>query len=327
MDFPISNGIDWIVSIQSIGSWLEWPMEFFTFLGYENFFFLVLPLVYWSIDAGLGVRIAFILATSNYLNSIVKLLFSAPRPYWVSAQVQPLSVESSFGIPSGHAQNSAALWGIMAARVNKPWAWIAALVLALLIGFSRLYLGMHFFQDVIVGWIIGYILLFLFIKFWDPVAAWLKTKTLAQQVMIAFVTSLVMIAIGALNTTRLDAYAFPVEWADNAQRAGPLPDPVSIEGIFTPSGSFFGLAAGLAWMASRGGYQTSGPLEKRAFRYVLGLLGVIILWYGLGEVFPRGDTWFPLILRFIRYSLVGFWVTAGAPWLFFHFKLANYPKM
>jgi hypothetical protein len=102
-----------------------------------------------------------------------------------------------------------------------------------------------------------------------------------------------------------------------------LPEPDSIEGIFTSGGSLFGLAAGAAWIASRGGYRAAGPLEQRALRYVLGLLGVMILWFGLGEVFPRGETLIPLVLRYLRYSLVGFWVTAGAPWLFFHFKLAR----
>lgn len=330
MDILIQNGIDWIIAVQSLGSWLELPMRFFTFLGNENFFFLVLPLVYWSVDAGLGLRVAFVLSASNYLNAIVKVLFAAPRPYWVSARVEPFSVESSFGIPSGHAQNSAALWGIMAAgaqRAGKRWAWIAAFLLALLVGFSRLYLGVHFLHDVLAGWLLGVLILIAFLRFWDPVVVWLKQKTFPQQVLIAFVVSLLMIAIGLFSTLPLNAYIFPLEWTDNALRAGPLPDPVSVENILTSAGSFFGLAAGAAWIASRGGYQTSGPLEQRALRYVIGLIGIMILWYGLGEVFPRGETLIPLILRYIRYFLVGFWVTAGAPWLFFHFKLAGSPKM
>lgn len=327
MDILIQNGINWILAIQSLGSWLEWPMEFFTFLGYENFFFLVLPLVYWSVDARVGLQIAFILTTSNYLNAIVKMLFAAPRPYWVSAQVEPLSAEPSFGIPSGHAQNSAAVWGTIAAAINKRWAWVAAILLTFFIGFSRLYLGMHFLHDVLLGWLLGILLLFAFLRFWDPVAAWLKGKTLSKQVTIAFVVSLLMIAIGFLSGTPLSAYVFPAEWAANALRVGPLPDPVSVGGILTSAGSFFGLASGAAWIASQGGYQTPGPLEKRALRYVIGLIGIMILWYGLGEVFPRGETLIPLILRYTRYSLVGFWVTAGAPWLFFHFKLARQPKM
>lgn len=327
MDILIENGIDWIIAIQSLGSWLERPMEFFTFLGQEDFFFLVLPLIYWSVDAGLGLRVAFILATSNYLNSIIKLILVSPRPYWVSARVEPLSIESSFGTPSGHAQNAAAGWGIMAAGVNRRWAWIAALALAFFIGVSRLYLGMHFVHDVLLGWLIGLAILFAFLRLWDPVVAWLKTKTLSQQVLMAFGVSLLMIIVSVLVRLPLNAYVFPAAWIDNALRAGPVPDPVSIEGIFTSAGSLFGLAAGAAWIASRGGYQTAGSLEKRALRYVIGLVGIIILWFGLGEVFPRGETAIPLLLRYLRYSLVGVWITGLAPWLFFHFKLARYPKM
>jgi hypothetical protein len=211
----------------------------------------------------------------------------------------------------------------MAAWLGKRWAWAAAIGIAFLVGFSRLYLGVHFVHDVVLGWFIGYVLLFVFLKLWDPVAAWLQTKTLRQQVVIAFVISLLLITVSLLSHAPLTGYIFPVEWTENALRAGPLPEPASIENVFTAAGSLFGMAAGVAWIASRGGYQTEGPLEKRALRYVIGLIGVMILWEGLGAVLPRGEEWIPLILRYIRYTLVGLWITAGAPWLFFHFKLAR----
>jgi membrane-associated phospholipid phosphatase len=327
VDALIQNGIDWIIAIQSLGSWLEYPMKFFTFFGNENFFFLVLPLIYWSLDAGLGLRIALILVGGSVLNFTGKYLFAGPRPYWVSAQVQPFAVEHSFGIPSNHAQTSAVLWGTIAAWVGKPWAWVTAVLLAFLVGFSRLYLGMHFVHDVIAGWLIGYVLLFLFLKFWDPVAAWLKTKTLTQQVLIAFIVSLLVITVEMLSHMHLNGYTFPEAWAENALRAGPLPQPALIENIFTSAGSLFGMAAGAAWLAARGGYQTAGPVAKRALRYAIGLIGVLILWEGLGAVFPRGEEWFPLLLRYVRYALVGFWITGGAPWLFFHFNLARKPNI
>ena len=57
------------------------------------------------------------------------------------------------------------------------------------------------------------------------------------------------------------------------------------------------------------------------------LIGVLILWEGLGAVLPKGETWLPLILRYIRYTLVGFWMIGAAPWLFFHFKLARKPNI
>lgn len=57
--------------------------------------------------------------------------------------------------------------------------------------------------------------------------------------------------------------------------------------------------------------------------YVIGLIGVLILWMGLGEIFPRGDGFLFYTLRFIRYTLVGWWVTGGAPWIFIHFKIVE----
>jgi membrane-associated phospholipid phosphatase len=302
-------------------------MKILTFLGNENFFFLILPMLYWSIDAGLGLRVAFILIVSNALNPIGKFLFAGPRPYWVSSGVEPFSVEHTFGAPSAHAQNSAALWGTVAAWINKPWAWVTAIVVAVLVGISRLYLGMHFVHDVVIGWLIGYVLLFLFTKFWEPAAAWLRSKTLNQQILIAFVLSLVIIGAGLLSHLPLNDYVFPAEWEANALRAGSLPTPDSVENLFTSAGTLFGLAAGLAWIISRGGYETSGSVEQRALRYVIGLIGVMLFWEGLGALFPRGETWLPLLLRYLRYTLVGIWIAAGAPWLFFHFKLARKPKM
>jgi len=182
-------------------------------------------------------------------------------------------------------------------------------------------------HDVLAGWLVGAVLLWVFTRFWDSAIAWLKTKSLSQQILIAFVISLIPIALAAGIVVRLDGYTFPEEWKDNALRTGPIPAPVSMEDPLTAAGTFFGLAVGAAWLATRGGYQASGPIEKRALRYVIGLIGVAILWRGLGLVLPNQADLLSYILRYIRYSLVGFWVTAGAPWLFFRFKLAETPNM
>ena len=327
MDLVTANGIDLVLAIQALGAWLEAPMRFFSFLGDENFFFMVLPLLYWSVDARLGLRVAFILVTSNFLNSLVKLMFALPRPYWISTQVQPLSAETTFGIPSGHAQNAVALWGIMASGVRKPWAWWAAFALAFVIGFSRLYLGLHFAADVMAGWLIGGLLLFAFLKLWDPLSAWLTKQSFARQVLLAFIASLFMIVLGLWQTTRLNGYVLPQEWLDNALRSGEAPNPVTLENFLTSAGTLFGLASGLAWIQARGGYQTDGPLMHRILRYAIGLIGILILWRGLGAIFPRDENLLSYLLRYFRYTLVGLWISAAAPGLFFHFKLAGTPKI
>lgn len=323
MQTLIDGGIAIVIALQSIGDWWIVPMRFFSQLGTEEFFFLVLPLLYWSVDPVLGLRVGLILTTSNIFNYVAKLLFAGPRPYWVSSHVRALWIETTFGTPSGHAQHAVAVWGVIAASLRKVWVWIVCLAVILLIGLSRVYLGAHFPHDVVTGWLIGAAVLWVFMRVWDPAAAWLSGKTFKQQTVIAFIASMTFVVIGLAATAVRGNYQLPDSWIQNALLAGTeMPDPVDPNGIFTSAGSLFGLAFGLAWINSMGGYQVSGPLWKRELRYVIGLIGVLILWMGLGAVFPRGDGVIVYTLRFIRYALVGWWVTGGAPWVFQHLKLS-----
>jgi hypothetical protein len=302
-------------------------MRFFTFLGTENFYLLILPVLYWCVDANLGLRVGVILLFSGSVNEIFKLAMHSPRPYWVSAQVKALSSETSFGLPSGHAQNAVSVWGMLASYVGKTWAWVVAVLMAFLIGFSRMYLGVHFGGDVLLGWLIGVVILFAVLGLWDSVGNWVTKKSLAAQAALSFAASLVMILFGAFFVYGLRDYSLPAEWMTNAARASDvLPVPVSMGTVISSAATLFGLVLGAAWIRQMGGFQASGPVEKRVLRYIVGLVGVAIFWFGLSEVLPRGETIFPLILRFIRYALVGLWVSGGAPWLFLHFNLAEHPN-
>jgi membrane-associated phospholipid phosphatase len=321
------SGIALIVAIQNLGAWLEAPLRFFTFLGTENFYLLILPVLYWCVDANLGLRVGVVLLFSGAVNETFKLALHGPRPYWVGSQVKALAAESSFGIPSGHAQSAVSVWGMLASYNGKTWAWVVAIIMAFLIGFSRLYLGVHFGGDVLSGWLIGGLILFAVLRLWDSVGNWVTKKSLAQQAALAFAASLAMILSGAFFVHGLRDYSLPAEWMTNAARASDvLPDPVSLSRVITSAATLFGLALGAAWMRQMGGFQASGPLEKRALRYIVGLVGIVIFWYGLGEIFPRDETFLSYILRFIRYALVGLWVSGGAPWLFLRFNLAENPN-
>jgi hypothetical protein len=269
--------------------------------------------------------VAFILVTSNLFNYIVKLIFAGPRPYWISSHVRALwTTEVSFGVPSNHAQTAVSVWGMFAIYAKRAWIWAVSIAVIFLISFSRIYLGVHFPHDVIFGWVIGALILWTFTRFWKPVGAWVGKKTLSQQILLAFVLSLIFIALGFGAVTLRNGYQIPESWISNALLAGTeLPDPVNPNSIFTSAGTFFGLAAGAAWIMSTGGYQAAGPIEKRAIRYVIGLVGVLILYLGLGAIFPRGDGFVFYLLRYIRYMLVGWWVAGGAPWVFVRYKLAE----
>ncbi len=321
----IEIGISFIIALQRTGDWLIPPMRFFSYFGTQEFFLLVLPFIYWSVDSALGLRIGFILMTSEQINYVGKLLFAGPRPYWVSSHVRGLWPETSFGIPSGHAQHAVAVWGIIAAYFKKTWIWVVAILLMFFIGFSRLYLGAHFPHDVVVGWLLGWLVLWAFMRFWDSVQTRVVTKTLKEKILVAFIVSLIFLAVGFGAATFRSGYQVPEDWVTNAllPANGETPAPVDANSPFTSAGVIFGMAVGAAWIESLGGYSAAGPTQKRAIRYVVGLIGVAILYAGLGAIFPRGDGFIFYLLRYIRYALVGWWVSGGGPWVFMRFNLAE----
>jgi membrane-associated phospholipid phosphatase len=312
-------GIRLIIALQGLGTWLELPMKIFSFLGTEEFFMAVLPIIFWCVDTDLGIRVAFILMFSNGINDAFKMALHGTRPYWYSPKVQGMAVETSFGVPSNHTQSATVLWGIVAAYLQKWWAWLVAVLLVILIGISRMYLGVHFPHDVLLGLLIGVIVLWLVLRFWDAVAAWAKKLSIGRQILAAFLASLVLFLLPLIPFVWLKAihWQAPQEWAAFATQA------ISLQGASTSAGTLFGLLAGLAWLASRGWFQTKGPWWKLVLRYLLGVAGVLIIRYGLKFIFPDGETTLAYFFRYLRYALIGFWVTGGAPWAFIRLKLAE----
>jgi membrane-associated phospholipid phosphatase len=312
--------------LQSLGEWLKSPMSLFSFLGTEEFFLMVLPALYWCVDAGAGFRIAVMLLLSNGINGVLKLAFHAPRPYWFDIRVKALSTETSFGIPSGHAQNSASMWGLMAWLARRKWFAILSVGVIFLIGLSRLYLGVHFLSDVLIGWALGGLLLWGFIRLEKPVLQRLQKMSLEQQLIMILGSSIGWVLLFLLIQFLLRNWQLPQEWVQNAQMGAPDVQitPLSLNGIITIAGMWVGLLGGAAVFYARYGmFNAGGVVWKRLLRYAVGLMGVIVLWYGLGQVFPRSENLIGFGLRYLRYILVGSWVSALAPLLFIRLRLAS----
>lgn len=326
MDALIQMGINFVLFLQSLGGWLVGPMKFFTFLGTEEFYLFAAPALYWCLDARLGLRMGLALMVSGAVNSIFKLAFTGPRPYWVDPRVIAYSSETSFGIPSGHAQNAVVVWGMFAAWFQRTWAWIVAVALMFLIGISRPYLGVHFPHDTLVGWLIGALLLWAFLQYEERIVAWLARYRPTEQIVIALAASLFIILAAALVRFIQGDWTVPAEWVRNATAAAPDADPIAplaLSGLVSNAGVFFGLACGAIFLRQRGSFDAGGALWQRGLRFLVGLVGVYLIWAGLGAVFPRGETLVPFLLRYLRYALIGAWISALAPLLFVQLKLAR----
>lgn len=319
------NAIEIIVNefLQSLGEWLRVPMLVITALGYEQFFILLLPTFYWCFDQVIGLRVAIIFLMGNTLNSFFKLLFHNPRPYWISDSVKAYSHETSFGLPSGHAQTAATMWGWLACEIKKRWFTITALILAFLIGISRLYLGVHFLSDVLLGWLLGGLLVWVFSACYQKVGKWVNERSLGIKLTLVILSGVVMIGLVLL------AYGLSSSWvmdSDWVERAGEV-DPLSIEGIFTLSGTWVGMLGGYVILTEKKGHFQAGEGGwRRLVRFLVGLVGVAILYLGLGQLFPDNEDLISYLLRFLRYTLIGVWVSWLGPIVFEKLKLLGFAE-
>ncbi len=293
MDPILEWGIEVIVAIQTIRSpALDAFFQGVTFLGNAEFYLLLAPVFIWSVNYRLGARLGILLLLSAYINQALKELFMQPRPCEPRPDVC-IDQADSYGLPSGHAQNAIVFWGVIAQWIGTAWAWIAAILLMLLIGISRIYLGVHFPTDVFVGWAIGIVILGLYIVLGERVEKWLEGRSLAVQILLALALPVLFLAIQPSDVT--------------AQITG----------------AFAGIAVGVALGVRYLDFDAGGQIWKRAVRFLLGVAVVAAIFFGLRIIFPGEGESLYAIFRFVRYGFVGLWISLGAPWLFLRVGLAD----
>jgi hypothetical protein len=295
-----------------------------SFLGSEEFYLMVMPALLWCVNARLGLRVGILFLLSANLNGALKLFFHAPRPAWLDAKIIAHAFEPSFGFPSGHAQNAVAVWGLLAAKAKKPFVWGIALVLCAFIGLSRLTLNVHFPNDVLGGWLFGALLLGAFLKLEKPAGNWLNRLDILQCLIVFFLVSSLFVVFGALlgkhlQTSEMNSASFGLKMlfylGTSEFKAHPnlYEEIYAIQPIAKTAGALFGFLIGVCWMLKNGGYMDGG---NKIARYVIGLIGVGVFWFGLGKILPRGEDIVSLGAAYMRYALVGFWISAGAPLVF-----------
>ena len=140
--------------------WLDGPMRLVTALGN---FYVVVPLLAVAVIVFYlrGWRLTAVLLVvstggSIVLTTVLKGLFQRTRPELVESGYQA----SFYSFPSGHATVAVGLYGmltvILAYRLRGTARWAVAvcgLLVVLLIGFSRLYLGVHYPTDILAGYL------------------------------------------------------------------------------------------------------------------------------------------------------------------------------
>lgn len=114
----------------------------------------------------INISLAICLVLGVIINNAIKFIFARERP-----DINPLMIENTYSFPSGHSMMSMILYGYLIYLVYSylkkiKYKWLIILVLSILIigiGFTRIYLGVHYVSDVIGGFALGIAYLIIYI--------------------------------------------------------------------------------------------------------------------------------------------------------------------
>ena len=291
-------------------------MALITSMGEELFYLAALPAVYWSIDKRLGRQLGYVFLLSAAINNVAKNLARQPRPFWLDPSVRLRDAES-YGLPSGHAQHATAVYLLLAAWVRRGWMWPLAFGFILLMSLSRIYLGVHFIQDVIVGFILGLVVLGLFLFWQRAFAERFSRRILGRRLLIMIVIPAALALVYVSVLLLQGAPNMDVPWAEFV----PAAELTAHEDVVSTLAGLLGFGVGMILESSRVRFRADGPIWQRIVRYALGIAVALGIW-SLRAVLPADPEWVALPLRFLRYLLLLLWVTYFAPWVFVKLRLA-----
>ena len=265
----------------------------FSLFGETLFLVVLICLVYWIYDKKLGERLVLTSFSSMPVNGGIKSAVSRPRPY-TTGLVSRVEIDNPListvdlapyeSFPSGHSQMSAGLFFSGAFHFRKKWGWILFPLLTLGVMLSRLYFGVHYPTDVLVGASLG----IAFAFFWD----WMyqKHEDKIHLAFACFALLSILLAILFPNKSQVELCACAVATAIC------LP----LENKFVQ-------------------FENATGVKNRIYRVLIGFACVGLVYGGI-SVLPF-DFLDLLIWKFVKYFLTIVMATLVTPYLFKKLKI------
>ncbi len=144
----------------------------FSMFGEETIMVMLLGFFYWSYDKQMGKTLGLNVLVATAWNPMMKNIAMRRRPYMVHEKIDifrvvapsedPMNIAAQgYSFPSGHSTCAVATYGSIAKETRRRIWMAAAVVLSVLVGFSRVVVGAHYPTDVLVGWLVGLLAMFL----------------------------------------------------------------------------------------------------------------------------------------------------------------------
>lgn len=256
-------------SIQSIANpFLDVLFKLITICGEQIVLISIISIIYWTVDKKFGEYIAYSVLTSVLLNNTIKDIFKMKRPIGEEG-IRTLREETATGysFPSGHTQGTSSFYGAMAIYLKKRIMYIIAITMIILVGFSRLYLGVHYPKDVIVGGILGILISFICYRLYMKVN---------NKMLLYSITFFIFLPV--------------LTFAHSAD---------FIKGM----GTYLGFLIGIFIEKKYVNFSVEGNVGSKIIRVLIGLLILIILKSGLKLILPSGNMF--AFIRYSLISLFG----------------------
>ena len=259
-------------------------MSKMTFLGELNSTLVVMALLYWCVSKELGAYLLMGWSGNRLVNGALKVTVCAYRPWIRDARILPygnsMTTATGYSFPSGHTMNGATVFGGGAMRRELPGLLRVTLgIIVALIAFSRIFLGVHTPQDVLVGAVVGLLVMFLTLQ----LMRWTASHPEKDWIVVC-----IGICLGAAVALYAALKRYPTDYDAEGK--------LIVDGAKMANDTFKGIgycaAILVGWMMERRfvGFSTDVSMPQKLTRAVVGMLGYYLISLILS---PLVKAWLP----------------------------------